>query len=546
MYQRFSGIGDNTLVRFYDGKAWKDLVTEESPATVLVLSTDPRWLPAEQSVGQVTYKASGEMSERYAFRTECPRFFARSYKRPTVLETDWKVVELLEVFHSTALGTGSLQEGADAQLGSEQRTSHHACEDDNADAAAIEDRLQRAFHCQAPSPTYPAVCGVLLSERLCALPHQHDTVRTALATDRAAALIDKVYFDAPDDHTQMERVRKLLEQMPYRLERLEPIGARRLAGHLFHALVRDVVDGWKPEHDQHPPPRILALAAVAKCQLAFERGELSDRRACPVREVTAGLGDTGDADSLASHLLVCAARDGKPAEHGFAELDHALDACAMMIADRWPHSASDVGNLRALLRAAETGDDAAVFANAVEGETLAPLKAALRALALATTGSMSIDRLDQLGLSAERLDQINPMPTDVTDRWDLGIGATLVGGVQRPLNGTPPASFQGPVGLPISFAYQHIANPGVFFSASPFDPGQYLSVGPGGSIRSPNGLDGVSPTVTIGLRWGTSIPVLVAVAAGLDRPATSDRAAFGALTVGTFLPVVSLRKDLKQ
>jgi hypothetical protein len=183
--------------------------------------------------------------------------------------------------------------------------------------------------------------------------------------------------------------------------------------------------------------------------------------------------------------------------------------------------------VQSLLHASQSGDDAGVFAVAIEGETDADIKKALQALALATTGSLSVDRVDEVQLA------------EVRERLEFGIA---VGGVAG-------ASYQpnrkdwwlpAPIALPIGVTYQ---SDKLYTAAGIFDVGQYLTTDPRG-VRTPNALDAFTLSASIGLRLGHGrAPFVVALTGGAARFLVSDGTGFAGVTLGTFLPVTSFAEN---
>lgn len=106
-----------------------------------------------------------------------------------------------------------------------------------------------------------------------------------------------------------------------------------------------------------------------------------------------------------------------------------------------------------------------------------------------------------------------------------------------------------PVGLTLGFSVYHLnrrpGRPGFFAEAAVVDIGQYVSFESEVQVRKPDVIDAIAPTLTLGLAWGDSMPVLIGGFFGyspsyqFNEDDRNGAIHFG-LTVGMNVPIFDL------
>jgi hypothetical protein len=445
----------------------------------------------------------------------CPTLYRRKYRRNPILETKLEAHQIVALAEAESLLAESGQETFEGAFRVPEKTDFSPCPDEDASAPAIEYRLQRAFSCSG-KPAYPTVCGVLQSRSLCALKRDRDAVRVAVATDRLGRLLREISTAAK--WSPMLDTEEVLRRLP-RSYGLDDVALQRIAQQLAHALARDIVRNFK---DQGNVPILAAVAPFLKCKLAVKWGEAVEPRS--VHDVAQELVANSVSEDIATHLFAVFASSSASSGSGQANLEHALAAFNLT----WPSTIDQIPQVGALVHSSQAGDDAGVFSAAIEGEPDAEIKKALHALALATTRSLTLDRTEDLQLG-----------TRIRERLYFGVAVGATVGVSYQPN-TQDYWLPAPISLPLGMSYQN----GVFYSgAGLFDVGQYLSSEPSG-VRKPNGLDALSPSAAIGLRFGAGrVPLVLALTGGAARFLLNDATGFLGLNIGTFLPVATFVEE---
>jgi hypothetical protein len=519
-------------------KAWRPL-RSQGPSVeryVVLFAESEAQLTAEvQDPRGVLYQIEDSEETATRFDTkdkQCPALYERFYRRAPILKTKLDVDQILSLVEAEGMLTESVQENVEDGLRNGGPAEHSACLDEDTHAPAIENRLQKAFHCDDGRPGYPTVCGVLQSRSLCTLPADHDAVRVAVATDSIRRLLDEFAerhaaeerelarkAGKPEGHpSRMVDTEEVLTRLP-RLYGLDDDAALRVARQLVYAIARDAVR----IHRNGGKARIQAIAAFLKCKLATKWGETQDPAACGIHHLTTELSVPPEDESLAANLVAVFAPSGGPSVSGRGKFELALQACTLPT----PAKESDMTQVRRLIHAAQAKDDAGVFAAAIEVETEKATKTSLHALALATTSSLSLDRAEELELGPPLTEWIH---------FGIAVNAT-VGASYQP--NTKDFWVAAPISVPIGFSYQKGS---LYTAAGVFDLGQYLSTTPTG-FRKPDGLDAFSLSGALGARFGASrAPLVVALNVGSARFLMSDATGYVGVSVGTFLPVATFKE----
>jgi hypothetical protein len=135
---------------------------------------------------------------------------------------------------------------------------------------------------------------------------------------------------------------------------------------------------------------------------------------------------------------------------------------------------------------------------------------------------------------------------DGDDIWSLGGSLRLVGGLR--LGGAGPALLS-PLGLPIGFGFDHVASGsagGFHLEFSPIDLGQYVSFDNKADVKTPKLADAIAPSVTFGIGWGRSMPLVLGASFGYSPafhldPNKVTRGTFNAgLTLGIYVPLIDM------
>jgi hypothetical protein len=445
----------------------------------------------------------------------------------------------------------------------------------------LEVLLQKAFKCGVGSsdPTgndpstmpqeYPNVCSAVQARRLCALQRDRAAIGVAVGKDRIRSVLRKgkawsegVTEDGKKkwDRPELRHLTALLEQMPGRVASWDVVAkeaatretiarndeaARHLAEQTIYAIVHDIREMQHEENirasanlaDSRSRGSTLSspgeeLAAVLdgylRCRLAYKWGDLEDRAPCP-ESVSKTASE--DVNVVVRHML-----EVEFEESGRRQLERALQAAVLVAREAWPAPSEGVAPdwtqpIHDIVHAAGLGDDASVFAMAISTEPQPDYKAGLQALALASTGGLTAERADKLKLG---------VPKQPDYSIDITVGLGVFAGAQWGLQNRAP-TFAGPTSVPLGIAYQDLTPPyGAYLAFNVFDPGEYFSVNPDGSVRKPSALDGFGPSFVGGLRFGGRIPLVVAAVAGCQRLPTDDRTLSIGLQIGTVLPLVGL------
>ena len=135
---------------------------------------------------------------------------------------------------------------------------------------------------------------------------------------------------------------------------------------------------------------------------------------------------------------------------------------------------------------------------------------------------------------------------DGDDIWSFGGSLRMVGGIR--VGGAKPALLS-PLGLPIGFGFDHVASGsagGFHLEFSPIDLGQYVSFDNKADVRTPKVADAVAPSITFGVGWGRSMPLVLGATLGYSPafrldPNKITRGTFNAgLTLGIYVPLVDM------
>lgn len=130
--------------------------------------------------------------------------------------------------------------------------------------------------------------------------------------------------------------------------------------------------------------------------------------------------------------------------------------------------------------------------------------------------------------------------------WSFGGSLRLVGGVR--LGGTKPALLS-PLGLPLGIGFDHVASGGAagfHLEFSPVDLGQYVSYDNRAVVKTPEVADAVSPSVTLGVGWGRSMPLVLGATFGYSpafrlNPDNETKGVLNAgLTLGIYVPLIDM------
>jgi len=139
---------------------------------------------------------------------------------------------------------------------------------------------------------------------------------------------------------------------------------------------------------------------------------------------------------------------------------------------------------------------------------------------------------------------------DGDDIWSFGGSFRGVGGARF---GAKKPALLSPLGLPIGVAFDHVSegSSGTFhFELSPFDLGQYVAFDNRGVVRTPKFADAVAPSITVGIGWGRSMPLVLGATCGYSpsfelEPTKSgqkpERGSVNAgVTLGIYVPLVDM------
>jgi hypothetical protein len=135
---------------------------------------------------------------------------------------------------------------------------------------------------------------------------------------------------------------------------------------------------------------------------------------------------------------------------------------------------------------------------------------------------------------------------DGDDIWSFGGSLRMVGGIR--VGGAKPALLS-PLGLPIGFGFDHVASGsagGFHLEISPIDLGQYVSFDNKADVRTPKVADAIAPSMTLGVGWGRSMPLVLGATFGYSPafrldPNKITRGTFNAgLTLGIYVPLLDM------
>jgi hypothetical protein len=131
--------------------------------------------------------------------------------------------------------------------------------------------------------------------------------------------------------------------------------------------------------------------------------------------------------------------------------------------------------------------------------------------------------------------------------WSFGGSLRLVAGI-RVGNASP--ALLSPLGLPLGFGFDHVASGsagGFHLEFSPVDLGQYISYDNNKTvITKPKVADAIAPSMTIGIGWGRSMPLVLGATAGYSPtfrldPNKDTKGTFNAgITLGIYVPLVDM------
>jgi hypothetical protein len=130
--------------------------------------------------------------------------------------------------------------------------------------------------------------------------------------------------------------------------------------------------------------------------------------------------------------------------------------------------------------------------------------------------------------------------------WSFGGSLRLVAGVR--VGATKPAVLS-PLGLPLGVGFDHVASgnaAGFHLEFSPIDLGQYVAYDNRATVKTPELADAVSPSVTAGVGWGRSLPLVLGATFGYSpafqlNPERNTRGVFNAgVTLGIYVPLIDM------
>lgn len=555
----------------------------------LVMSRDRAALTDSLHPADGTYESRGSPRPIAEENSDCGRLLARLYKKP-ILEN----LELSSLIKQ--LPSPGVVDPGDPARGASRELERRTCADDRGDAALLARTIHDQLRCGKERGRYRDLCDTLRTAHLCEVAANRDLIRMALAADLNRRIVDELrqFANAPEEveakahvlppHLPVEAkmpsavqtVRStsnelpetsdgasggrigntlltLLRRLPRDTALATPTGVRAMNESILSTITRDALARGVTTRTR----QLVAVATVAACMKAEQEGEV-ERGNCDVAKTAHDL-ESASASSLARQLLLAQPRAGDSDTTSRGRFDAGLRAAALFFhpGDKGMALGTKLVDLHEALlskdfkeifelaiRDVEIDSEgtAAPEDDASDGEPLhettvlfqgarSRVVAALRALALASTRSLDWESANEIELFGKRSDW----------SWAFGIGARALGGI----SGGRGAAFAGPLAFPVGVSVQNVASPGLYADFSLFDPGQYVSVGPfedKSRFRSPAGLDAFGPAASIGLRWGTSIPFVMAVTGGAARLGADDTIGYCGISIGTFLPLVQLNR----
>ncbi len=154
----------------------------------------------------------------------------------------------------------------------------------------------------------------------------------------------------------------------------------------------------------------------------------------------------------------------------------------------------------------------------------------------------------------QRTKILESLTRDMSDRTgregavivSLGGSLRLVGGARIGLP-TKGATFYGPLSLPLGISIDYVNSVGFHFELDAVDLGNYLSLDDKPTVKTPELGDAFSPSATVGISFGKTLPLVIGVTAGWTpqfaydaaRPDSHGTFNIGA-TVGIHVPLIDL------
>lgn len=148
---------------------------------------------------------------------------------------------------------------------------------------------------------------------------------------------------------------------------------------------------------------------------------------------------------------------------------------------------------------------------------------------------------------------LESLTTDMTNRtvregdsiWSIGGSLRAAAGAR--FGRASSSAFYGPVSLPLGFGFQYASGEPAFHAEfSLIDIGQYVSSQEGGTVQSPNVVDALAPSITLGVAWGKQLPYFLAATGGYSPQYkfndTDDKrgAFFAGVVFGIYVPFLDL------
>jgi hypothetical protein len=452
-----------------------------------------------------------------------------------------------------------------------------------------------------PKPVFPKTCGLLEALRIEDLATSRDALLGALLHDATSYLGD-VQASLDERQVQAEQIGALgvvsagvvtllvRPKLP-----AESPQARAVLGALLSYVDTHFPSGSDASSFKNQAERALAAGVLSYVRCDYEaaknKSKLSECAFTTYADAYAGdlPGTRTAARSLAAELLAVATLvDAQNAPDATARVTHAADAvlassCMLLNHPENPEFACpdpvrldpnrlDMLTVLSLLKPivdgamdkdsnAVLGSVAKVLALYADAEYQKTHKRAFLLL-----GSLVQYSASYVGQSAddaaERHDQrtkiLESMTEAMSDRtardgddiWSFGGSFRAVGGARL---GAKKPALLSPVGLPLGVAFDHVSEgkSGTFhFELSPFDLGQYVAFDDRGVVRKPKFADAVSPSVTVGIGWGRSMPLVLGATCGYSpsfelAPATAgqkpERGSVNVgVTLGIYVPLVDM------
>lgn len=445
-----------------------------------------------------------------------------------------------------------------------------------------------------PKPVFPKTCGLLDTLRIEDLATSRDALLGALLEDTTSYLGD-VQASLTQAQVQAEELGALgvvsagvvtLLVRP-KLPADSP-QARAILGALLSYVDTHFPSGSDASTFQNQAQRALAAGVLSYVRCDYEAAQnktkLSDCAFSTYSDAYAGdvLATRTAARSLAAELLAVATLvDAQNAPDATARVIHAADAvlassCMLLNHPDTPEFACpdpvrlDVNHLDMLtvLSLLKPLVDGALDkdSNAVMGSIAKVLSLYADAeyqqthkRAFLLLGSLIQYSATYAGQTADDAEQRHEQRTkilesltqamsdrtarDGDDIWSFGGSFRAVGGARF---GAKKPALSSPVGLPLGVAFDHVSegSSGTFhLEVSPFDLGQYVAFDNRGVVRTPKFADAVSPSITLGVGWGRSMPLVLGATCGYSpafelAPAKpGQKAERGTVNVGVTLGI---------